>query len=132
MQWPVILLVVSLVTGATAGWNPAPGGEGTLDLLTTTQEDGEHWSTVWFVVVDEQLYVRLGNRAARRIAENTAAPYVKVNLAGKQYDRVRAEPAPEMAERVAKGMAQKYWSDLLIRFFPHELTMRLVPEAHGS
>ena len=130
MQRLVVLLVLCLVaTAAHAGWDPPPGGESTIDFLTVARDEGEHWSPVWFVVIDDQVYVRLGARAARRMNENTAAPYVKVKLAGKQYDRVKAEPAPDMAERVASAMAEKYWSDLLIRFFPHPLTMRLVPEA---
>ena len=36
--------------------------------------------------------------------------------------------APESVEHVAHSMAEKYWSDLIIRHFDHPLTMRLVPE----
>jgi len=35
---------------------------------------------------------------------------------------------PEAAQRVADAMAAKYWSDLVIRFLPHPMTLRLVPE----
>ena len=50
---------------------------------------------------------------------------MKVRISGHEFDHVRAEPAPEMAERVAAAMAAKYWSDLLIRFARHPLTVRL-------
>ena len=52
-------------------------------------------------------------RAATRFEKNTTAPFVKVRIAGREFDHVRAEPAPEVAERVAAAMAAKYWSDLL-------------------
>ena len=80
---------------------------------------------MWVVAVDDQLYVRLGRRAATRFEKNTTAPFVKVRISGHEFDHVRAEPAPEMAERVAAAMAAKYWSDLLIRFARHQLTVRL-------
>ncbi len=80
---------------------------------------------MWVVAVDDQLYVRLGRRAAARFEKNTTAPFVKVRIAGREFDHVRAEPAPEMAQRVAAAMAAKYWSDLLIRFARHSLTVRL-------
>ena len=32
-----------------------------------------------------------------------------------------------MAERVAAAMADKYWSDIFVRFFAHPLTLRLKP-----
>ena len=55
----------------------------------------------------------------------TISSFVKVRISGHEFDHVRAEPAPEMAERVAAAMAAKYWSDLLIRFARHPLTVRL-------
>ena len=99
-----------------------------LEVLTVGPEEGEHWSKLWLAVVDGQVYIRLGSRAADRLAKNTTAPIVKVRIAGEQFDRVRAEPVPDMAERVAQAMAEKYTSDFLVRFFPHPLTMRLTPE----
>jgi len=45
---------------------------------------------------------------------------------------VRAVPAPDYAERVAKAMAAKYWSDLIVHHFSHPLTLRLVPEPGGD
>ena len=41
------------------------------------------------------------------------APFVKVRIAGREFDDVHAEAAPEMADRVADAMAAKYWSDLV-------------------
>lgn len=121
-------LVLS-VQPCSAEWDPESfRGVETLDFLTVGAEEGEYWSPVWLVVLDGQVYIRLGGRAAGRIEGNTTAPYIGVKIDGQQFDRVRADPAPEMAERVAAAMADKYWSDLFIRFFPHPLTMRLVVE----
>src|SRR5438067_1677561 len=91
-----------------------------------------HWFSVWLVVIDDQVYVRLGPRAAGRIEKNVAAPYVGVRILGQQFERVRAEPAPDHAERVAKAMAAKYWSDLVVHHFSHPLTLRLAPEPAGD
>ena len=99
----------------------------TLEFLTVGPDEGEHWSTVWLVVIDGQVYIRLGSRAAERMEQNTTAPYVKVRIAGQQFDRVKAEPAPDMVEPVAAAMGDKYWSDVLVRYFNHPLTMRLTP-----
>lgn len=122
-------LPAALSSVALPNWDPAAfRTEGTLEFLTVGPDQGEHWSTVWLVVLDDQVYIRLGPRAANRMQRNTTAPFVKVKIAGQQFDRVRAEPAPEMVDRVAEAMGDKYRSDILIRLFPHPLTMRLVPE----
>ncbi len=110
-------------------WKPGVfAAASTLELRTTAPGEGDHWFPVWVVVIDDQVYVRLGTRAAGRIERNTTEPYVGVRIAGQQFDRVRAVAAPESVERVAHSMAEKYWSDLIIRHFDHPLTMRLVPE----
>ena len=112
-----------------ADWKPGVfAAASTLELRTTAPGEGDHWFPVWVVVIDDQVYVRLGTRAAGRIERNTTKPYVGVRIAGQQFDRVRAVAAPESVERVAHSMAEKYWSDLIIRHFDHPLTMRLVPE----
>jgi len=72
--------------------------------------------------------VRLGSRAAARVQQNTTAPYVGVEIAGRRFERVRAIPVPEWAPRVAQAMADKYWSDLFVRWLAHPLTLRLVAE----
>src|SRR5438128_11852165 len=112
-----------------AEWKPgAYASESTLQLRTTAPGEGDHWFPVWLVVIDDQVYVRLGTRAAGQIERNTTKPYVGVRVAGQQFDRVKAVSAPESVERVARAMADKYWSDVIVRHMDHPLTMRLVPE----
>jgi hypothetical protein len=120
------LLVAS--SAAVAGrWDPAAfATEDTLQLRTTRAGEGEHWFKVWLVVIDGQVYVRLGSRAAERIESNTTAPVLGVEVAGQRFDRVRGVPAPDYAERVAKAMAEKYTSDIVVHLFSHPLTLRLV------
>jgi hypothetical protein len=112
-----------------SAWNPISfGGEQALEFLTVGTDEGEHWSRVWLVTIDGQLYVRLGTRAAGRIERNTSTPYVEVRIADQQFDRVRVEPAPEATGKVAAAMAQKYWSDFMVRGLSHPLTARLIGE----
>jgi hypothetical protein len=109
----LISMSADAVADGPASWDPQTlARESTLEFLTVGPHDGEHWSRVWIVATDDQLYVRLGRRAASRFEQNTTAPFVRVRIAGREFDHVRAEPAPEMAERVAAAMAAKYWSDL--------------------
>jgi|MudIll2142460700_1097286.scaffolds.fasta_scaffold444297_2 hypothetical protein len=132
MKWLGALLITGaclVALGARAEWAPAAfSGESNLDFLTVNPDEGEHWSRVWLVVIDAQVYVRLGSRAASRMERNSTAPYVSVRIGGQEYKRVRVEPAPEQAARVAAAMADKYWSDCFVRYFNHPLTLRLVPE----
>jgi hypothetical protein len=119
---------------SATGWDPDSfRSENTLDFLTVGPDEGEHWSRVWLVVIDHQLYVRLGPRAAGRIEGNTSAPFVKVRIADQQFDRVRVEPAPDTRDAVGAEMANKYWTDLIIRHFSHPLIARLTaePPAHS-
>lgn len=125
----LLALCASAVAAEAQEWNPTEfAGQDTLDFLTLGPQEGEHWNRVWLVVLDGQVYVRLGSRAAERMRRNTMAPRVKVRIAGLQFDRVKAEAAAEMKERVEKAMADKYWTDIFIRYFEHPLTMRLVSE----
>jgi hypothetical protein len=123
----VALCLVLSAGAARADWTPSAfAAEETLEFLTI--EDGEeHWSPVWLVVIDDQVYLRLGGRAAGRYDRNASKPYLKVRIAGQQFDKVLGDPAPAMAEAVAEAMADKYWSDVFIRFFSHPLTLRLTP-----
>jgi hypothetical protein len=126
----LVCLITLLATGAAAmaAWDPAAfSAANTLEFRTIGPEEGEHWSTVWLVVIDGQVYIRLGGRAAARIEQNTTKPDVGVRIAGQQFDHVTAQPAPDMVAPVAKAMGEKYWSDVLVRHFDHPLTMRLVP-----
>jgi hypothetical protein len=120
----------SFASSAPAGqWDPnAFRNEETLEFLTVGPDEGEHWSRVWLVVIDGQLYVRLGTTAAGRVERNTTAPYVKVRIAGQEFDRVKVEPTPDMAAKVMAAMAEKYWLDIFVRYSSHPLTARLAVE----
>jgi len=128
--WLTALLVPLLGAPALAAeWSPrAYAQESTLQLRTVGPEEGEYWFPVWLVVIDDQVYVRLGRRATGRVEKNRTAPYLAVRIAGQEFDRVKAVPAPEMREGVAQAMAAKYWADLIMHHFSHPLTLRLVPE----
>lgn len=105
-----LLLTLSVVA---AQLNPAAiADQSTIEFLTVVPEEGEHWSTVWFVVIDGKIYFRLGPRAATRIEKNTTAPRLKVRIEGKEHS-MRYEKAPEMAEQIAAAMREKYWTDIL-------------------
>ena len=125
----VLVSVALAARVAAAEWTPRAWADvSTVELRTTAPGEGEHWFPVWLVVIDDQVYVRLGPRAAGRIEKNQTAPVVGVRIAGQQFERVRGVPAPDYAERVGKAMAAKYWGDLVLHFFSHPLTLRLVPE----
>jgi hypothetical protein len=114
---------------ARAEWKPEAYRDlSTLEFMTVGPEEGEHWSTVWLVVIDGQVYIRLGTRAAERMQQNTKTPIVKLRIGGEEFERVRAETAPDMVEPVANAMGDKYWSDFFVHYFNHPLTMRLTPE----
>jgi hypothetical protein len=111
------------------GWDPnAFSDQNTLEIMTTAPDEGDHWSKVWLVVIDGQLYVRLGDRSFGRIQKNTTNPYLKVKVGDSEFDRVRWEPALDMKDKVAAAMADKYFMDILIRHESHPMTARLVAE----
>ena len=127
-----LLIAVGVVSPQ---WDPAAiADQGTIELLTVVPEEGEHWSTVWFVVIDGTMYVRLGPRAASRIEKSSTSPRLKVRVSGKEVHPMRYEKAPEMAERIAAAMGEKYWTDFLGAPFRRlglsapPLMLRLVPE----
>jgi hypothetical protein len=123
------LLAAPAALAAPADWTPgAWAGEDTLDLVTDVPGEGTYSFPVWLVVLDDQVFVRLGGRAAERVQKSKDTPVIGVTVAGRRFERVRCEPAPDQASQVAAAMGSKYWSDLLIRYFPHPLTCRLVPE----
>jgi len=126
---------IALIGGASAANNPVPGwdpnafrDQSTLQIMTVGPEEGGHWSNLWLVVLDGQLYVRLGDRSFGRVQKNTTSPYVKVKIGDKEFDKVRLEAAPEMADKVAAAMADKYFMDILVRHESHPMTARLVAE----
>jgi hypothetical protein len=125
---PALLLCALGAASAAAQWTPAKWADAnTLELRTTGAGEGEHWSTVWLVVLDDQLYVRLGTRAAQRVTDNTTAPLLDVRIDGQKF-RVKGVDSPGDAERVAQAMGGKYWSDVVIKYFAHPMTLKLVPE----
>ena len=120
---------LAAVPANAAEWTPSAWvDEDTVELRTTAPGEEPYWFKVWLVVIDDQVYVRLGSRAANRIEENQTAPVIGVRLAGQEFDRVKGVPAPEKAEAVAEAIGDKYWSDIFIRLVPHPLTLRLEPE----
>jgi hypothetical protein len=121
----------ALPASAADDWTPpAWADENTVELRTTDPGSEPHWSPVWLVVLDDQLYVRLGSRAAGRFDRNATKPIVGVRIAGKTFERVRGVVLPEMADRVAAAMADKYWTqgDFFVRYMDHPYTVRLEPE----
>ncbi len=138
VNFAVLSLVLSIAFAAAAraddkavpGWDPAVFRDAsTIKIMTTEPDVGEHWSNLWVVVIDGQPYVRLGDRAYGRIQKNTTSPYVKLKVADKEFDKVKVEEMPDMKEKVAAAMADKYWMDILIRHESHPMVARLVPEA---
>jgi hypothetical protein len=114
---------------AVPGWDPAVFRDAsTIKIMTTEPDAGEHWSNLWVVVIDGQPYVRLGERSYGRIQKNTTSPYVKLKVADREFDKVKVEERPDMKQKVAAAMADKYWMDILVRHESHPMVARLVPE----
>lgn len=127
--WIALTGAARAATNTVPGWDPnAFSDQSTLQILTVGPEEGEHWSKLWLVVIDGQVYVRLGDRSYGRVEKNTASPYVKVKVGDNEFDRVRLEPALDMKDKVAAAMADKYFMDILVRNQSHPMTARLVPE----
>ena len=127
--WFGLIGVVCAADNRAPGWDPnAFRDTSTLEVMTIGAKEGEHWSRLWLVVIDGKLYVRLGDRSFERVQNNVASPYVQVKIAGQRFDRVRIERAPDMAEKVAAAMADKYFLDILVRHESHPMTARLVAE----
>jgi len=125
----IVSITVSAADNSVPSWDPfALRDQSTLQIMTVGPEEGEHWSRLWLAVVDGQLYVRLGDRAYERVQKNTASPYVKLKIAGQEFDKVRLVPSPDMAGKVAEAMADKYFLDVLVRHESHPMTARLVAE----
>jgi hypothetical protein len=125
----IVMRAAEATNGPVPGWDPnAFNDQRTLQIMTTAPDEGDHWSKVWLVVIDGQLYVRLGDRSFGRIQKNTTKPYLKVKVGDKEFDRVRCEPALDMKDKVAAAMADKYFMDILIRHESHPMTARLVAE----
>jgi hypothetical protein len=109
-----------------AEWDPSVfQAAETVDLRTVGAEEGAYWFPVWVVVVDDQVFVRLGSKAAERMRGNKTGTEVAVRVNEAQFDKVQTRDAPEYADRVNAAMAEKYWSDVFVRYFSHPMTLRL-------
>ena len=127
----VALLVATSADAAT--WRPeAWAAENTVELRTQARGEEPHWFPVWVVVIDGQVYVRLGSRATERVESNVTKPMLGLRVGGEEFPAVRGVPAPEATEMVNAAMAGKYWSDLAVRLFSHPLTLRLVLDAGAA
>jgi glucose/arabinose dehydrogenase len=127
--WIALAAGIHAAESAVPGWDPdAFRTESTLQIMTTGPDEGEHWGKLWLVVIDGKLYVRLGDRSYERIQKNTTSPYLKVKVAGKEFDKVRLDETPDMKDKVAAAMADKYFMDILIRHESHPMTARLTAE----
>jgi hypothetical protein len=111
-----------------AEWNVAAfNDESTLEFRTVHAE-GDHWSTVWFVELDGDVYLNLGDRAVERLRTNTAAPLVSIRVDDVEFEKIRVEAAQERQPEVARAMADKYWTGFLIPHRRPSTVMRLKPE----
>src|SRR5215831_12506864 len=126
----IAVVGVCAAANLAAGWNPdAFRDQRTLQIMTTGAEEGAHWSKLWLVVIEGQLFVRLDGRTFERVKENLAGQYVMLKIGDRKFERVRLEAAPDMSRKVAAAMANKYPMDALIRHESHPMTARLVAEA---
>src|SRR5262245_7649774 len=103
MRTLVATIVVLCATAVCAAdWTPDKwADESTLELRTSAPDGAAHWFPVWLVVLDDQLYVRLGPRAAGRVEQNGGGPFLGVRVGGQEFERIVATPAPDARTRVA-------------------------------
>jgi hypothetical protein len=134
----VAALFVAVVGTAPAadvvpGWDTSEfRDQSVIQIMTTEPDVGEHWSKLWVVVIDDQPFVRLGGRSYGRVQKNTTSPYVKLRVGDLEFDKVKLEEMPDMKDKVAAAMADKYFMDKLIRYENHPMIARLIPEAAPS
>jgi hypothetical protein len=134
MKLPAALLALALLSSATfataAEWTPANwAADDTLQFRTDCPDEGEHWSYVWLVVLDGDVWVRLGSKAAARVDCSKTRPLASVKIGGEEFASVEMVAVPEMTDRVAGAMGEKYMSDIFVRYMNHPYTMKLVPKA---
>ncbi|HVN86407.1 MAG TPA: hypothetical protein VMW17_16355 [Candidatus Binatia bacterium] len=125
--------IARFAAAETPAWTPSDWTkEETLKLCTNDPGEGEYCFKVWLVVIDGDVYVRLGTKAADRMQKHGGGAVLPVEIGGHRFDRVRATEARDYVERVSQAMAAKYTSDIFVHYFSHPLTMRLRPEAPAS
>ncbi len=78
--------------GAQAQDGEAVTDASTREVLTVDQNAQEHWSTLWLVVMNGQLYLRLGTHGAARVEGNAKKPFVSIKSAEHRFDNVRVIP----------------------------------------
>lgn len=124
------LVLVSLASPVRAAeWTPERWkAEDTLQFLTDCPGEGEHWSHVWPVVLDGDVWVRLGAKAGGRVDCSATKPLTSIRIAGEEFESVEMVETPAMAERVATAMGEKYWTDIFVRYMHHPYTMKLTPK----
>lgn len=133
MKLAAALLALTLASlpsfAAAADWTPQQWtAEDTLQFRSDCPDEGEHWSYVWLVVLDGDVWVRLGSKAGARMECNATKMTTSIRIAGQQFDGVEMVNTPEMVARVDEAMADKYFSDLFLVFAKHPYTMKLVPK----
>ena len=133
MKLTATVLALALVSFSTlaqaAEWTPDKWtDEDTLQLRTECPDEGEHWSYVWLVVLDGDVWVRLGSRAAGRLDCSKTRPLASVKIGGQEFAAVEMVQVPEMAAHVAAAMGAKYSTDIFVRYLNHPYTMKLVPK----
>jgi hypothetical protein len=122
-----LALLVRVLPATASSWTPEQWQDASsLQIWTIDANQNEHWSTVWLVVIRGEVYIRLGTAAADRLRNSIQFPYVKVRIRGQEFSTVRTDIMNNMAATVADAMAEKYWSDMLVRYLPHPMTVRLV------
>ncbi|MCK6557162.1 hypothetical protein L6Q96_21675 [Candidatus Binatia bacterium] len=125
-----VFVATAVATGAAGGpaWTPAQWvDDDTLKLCATTPEEATYCFPVWLVVLDGNVYVRLGTKASNRVKANTAGMVLPVEIGGQRFEKVRLVDAPDKIDAVARAMADKYWSDFSVRWLAHPMTLRLEP-----
>ena len=55
-----------------------------------------------------------------------------MKIANELFPEVELVNVPEMADRVAAAMADKYWTDVFIKYMDHPYTMKLVPKSAAA
>jgi hypothetical protein len=134
MKLAVTIAAAAFLFAATlaqaAEWTPAQWkDEDTLQFRTDCPGEPAYWSYVWVVVLDGEAWVRLGSRAAGRFDCSATKPLTSIRIAGQEFGNVEMVDTPAMADRVAAAMAEKYSTDIVVRYMTHPYTMKLVPKA---
>lgn len=132
MAFRIVMGVLAVLATCGSAWASGEAwdtatlaDEDTLEFFTVNGDGEEHWATVWFVDIDGDLYIRLGDRAESRIRENVHQPHVNVRVGDRVYEKVVAEEAPDKVGEVVDLMQDKYWSAVFIKMMPDRFTVRL-------